>query len=214
LPGHQLAPRPLPEVAAGSAGVTGSADPITAFQALFARARATEPADATAVALATADASGAPSARMVLLKSADASGFVFFTNYESRKAREVAENPRAALCFHWPTLGAQVRVEGVVTRVSAEESDAYFATRARESQLGAWASRQSALLGSQAELLLRVATVAARFLGRPVPRPETWGGYRLRPERIELWSSRPHRLHQRLLYLREGDSWRVERLFP
>ncbi len=196
------------------AGVRAGSDPIAHFQALFARARATEPADATAVALATADPSGAPSVRVVLLKAADAEGFVFFTNYESRKARELDGNPRAALCFYWPTLGEQVRVEGTVTRVSAAESDAYFITRPRESQLGAWASRQSASLGSRAELLLRVAGVVARFAGRTVPRPESWGGYRLAPQRIEFWTSREHRLHDRIQYIRRDAGWSVDRLFP
>jgi pyridoxamine 5'-phosphate oxidase len=192
----------------------GDPDPITRFQELFARAKESEPEGGTAVALATADVSGAPSARMVLLKGVDAGGFVFFTSYESRKARELQANPRAALCFFWPTLGSQVRVEGTVTRVSGEESDAYFATRPRESQLGAWASRQSARLDSRAELLLRVAGVVARFVGRSVPRPETWGGYRIAPRRIEFWTSQAHRLHDRVLYTWEPDGWTSERLFP
>lgn len=189
-------------------------DPIGRFQELFARAREGEPADATACALATANAQGAPSVRMVLLKGVDASGFVFFTNYGSRKARELDGNPQAALCFYWPALGAQVRVEGAATRVSPEESDAYFATRDRESQLGAWASRQSAPLGSRAELLTRVAGAVARFVGRKVPRPDHWGGYRVRPDRIEFWSAGAHRLHDRVLYTRRDGGWTVERLFP
>jgi pyridoxamine 5'-phosphate oxidase len=198
----------------GEVGLSGDSDPIARFQELFARALATETADATAVALATADEAGAPSVRMVLLKAADASGFVFYTSYESRKGRELAANPRAALCFHWPTLGSQVRVEGPVARVNAEESDAYFATRTRESQLGAWASRQSDPLASRAELLGSVAVTVIRFAGRRVPRPENWGGFRLTPKRIEFWTSRAHRLHDRLLYTRQADGWTAERLYP
>ena len=188
-------------------------DPIAQFQALFARALEKEP-DATAMALATADAAGAPSVRMVLLKGVDASGFVFFTNYESRKARELAANPRAALCFYWPTLGAQVRVEGPVERVTPEESDAYFATRPRESQLGAWASPQSTPLGSPAELRASFDRVSARFAGQAVPRPDNWGGYRVRPARIEVWTAGEFRLHDRVLYTKQGESWTVERLYP
>ena len=188
-------------------------DPITRFQQLFARAGASEP-DATAFALATADASGAPSVRMVLLKAVNAAGFVFFTNYESRKARELAANPRAALCFYWPTLGVQVRVEGVVERVTAAESDAYFATRPRESQLAAWASRQSRPLASPDALREGFERTGARFAGQPVPRPPVWGGYRVHPQRIEFWHSGEHRLHDRILYTRAGEGWRIERLFP
>jgi len=189
-------------------------DPIRAFQDLWARARQSEPGDPTAVALATADASGAPSVRMVLLKSADHAGFVFFTSYRSRKARELAANPRAALCFHWHTLATQVRGEGAAAAVTSDESDAYFATRPRESQLAAWASDQSALLVSREELIARYEAAAARFSEGPVPRPDGWGGYRVVPARIELWTSRDHRLHDRLQYTRVGDGWRVERLFP
>ena len=188
-------------------------DPITRFSQLFARAAASEP-DATAVALATADDSGAPSVRMVLLKAVDAAGFVFFTNYESRKARELSVNPRAALCFHWPTLGAQVRVEGGVERVTAAESEEYFATRPRESQLGAWASQQSRPLASPAALREEFERTSARFAGEPVPRPPVWGGYRVLPERIEFWHAGEHRLHDRVLYTREGEGWTLERLFP
>jgi pyridoxamine 5'-phosphate oxidase len=188
-------------------------DPITRFQQLFVRAAASEP-DATAAALATADASGAPSVRMVLLKAVDAAGFVFFTNYESRKAGELSVNPRAALCFYWPTVGAQVRVEGGVQRVTAAESEEYFATRPRESQLGAWASRQSRPLASPAALREEFERTSARFAGEPVPRPPVWGGYRVLPARIEFWHSGEHRLHDRTLYTREGDAWKLERLFP
>jgi pyridoxamine 5'-phosphate oxidase len=195
------------------AGGGGASDPIARFQELFARARPGEP-DATAVALATAAATGAPSVRMVLLKGVDASGFVFFTNYESRKADELAANPRAALCFYWPTIGAQVRVEGDVERVTAAESEAYFATRPRESQLGAWASRQSRPLVSPEALREEFERTSARFAGQPVPRPPAWGGFRVRPQRIEFWPAGEHRLHDRVLYTRAGEEWKVERLFP
>ena len=188
-------------------------DPVAEFQQLFARASTREP-DATAVALATSDATGAPSVRMVLLKAVDATGFVFFTNYESRKAAELAVNARAALCFYWPTIGVQVRVEGGVERVTAAESEAYFATRPRESQLGAWASRQSRPLASAELLREEFARTSARFAGQPVPRPPVWGGLRVRPQRIEFWHAGEHRLHDRILYTREGEGWTVERLFP
>jgi pyridoxamine 5'-phosphate oxidase len=189
-------------------------DPIRAFQDLWDRARKSEPGDPTAVALATADAAGTPSVRIVLLKAADERGFVFFTSYRSRKASELAGNPRAALCFYWHTLDAQVRVEGEAVRVGDEESDAYFATRPRESQLGAWASDQSAPLGSREQLVARYEDAVRRFADRPVPRPEWWGGYRVTPARIEFWTSREHRLHDRIVYIREGAGWRIGRLFP
>lgn len=189
-------------------------DPIERFVSTFDRARRREPHDATSVALATADGSAMPSVRMVLLKEVDERGFTFFTNYDSRKAKELVENPRAALCFYWPSLEEQIRVEGIVRRISEEQSDAYFATRQKGSQLGAWASRQSEPLESRRTLLSRYLRLKARYLGKPVPRPEFWGGYRLSPDRIEFWNHRRFRLHDRRLYIREGDTWRMERLNP
>jgi pyridoxamine 5'-phosphate oxidase len=190
------------------------ADPISEFATLFAEARAREPFDATACALATCTADGRPSVRIVLLKSVDPRGFAFFTNYESRKAHELTANPQAALCFHWPTVGVQVRVEGRATRVSPEESDEYFASRPRESQIGAWASRQSQPIGTRDELVARFRELEARYAGQPVPRPSHWGGFRLDPERIELWWNRDHRLHDRLVYSRAGGDWTSQRLQP
>lgn len=189
-------------------------DPIADFVALFERAKEAARGDATACALATADAEGVPSVRMVLLKAVDERGFSFYTNYGSRKARELEENPRAALCFHWEELGEQVRVEGEVERVSGEESDAYFASRARQSRIGAWASKQSQPLASRAELLARVAKLELRYAVGPIPRPPFWGGYRLRPGRIEFWSDQLHRLHDRRLFLRRDGDWVRTRLYP
>jgi pyridoxamine 5'-phosphate oxidase len=163
--------------------------------------------------LATADERGRPSARLVLLKGADERGFVFFTNRESRKARELEANPFAALCIHWPASHQQVRVEGRVERAGDDESDAYFASRPREAQLGAWASEQSAPLASREALEARVRELGARYPGA-VPRPPHWGGYRVVPDRIELWFEGPARLHDRFLYVREGDGWTMTRLNP
>jgi pyridoxamine 5'-phosphate oxidase len=189
-------------------------DPMAVFQELFARARQAEPGDPTAMALATADAAGQPSVRMVLLKGADALGFVFYTNLGSRKARELAANPRAALCLHWPTLGSQVRAEGGVQPVSGPEADAYFASRPRGSQLGAWASRQSQAMASREELLARYAEVEQRFAGGEVARPPFWSGFRLIPAAVEIWQSDTFRLHHRHLYTRAADGWRMELLQP
>lgn len=167
-----------------------------------------------AVALATATADGRPSLRMVLLKGFDADGFLFFSHYTSRKGRELASNPHAALLFYWPALGRQVRAEGAVARLGDAESDTYFATRAHASRLGAWASPQSDVLASRAVLEARVASAAARFGPGDVPRPPHWGGYRLAPAVLELWQAREHRLHDRLRYRRVGGGWAVERLAP
>lgn len=193
------------------------ADPIAHFAALLDeaqrvdRARLAEP---TAMTLATVDDAGRPSARIVLLKDVDARGFVFYTNYESRKGRELLAHPWAALCFHWQPMERQIRVEGPVERVTDAEADAYFASRARMSRIGAWASRQSATLESDAELQQRVRDVDARFAGGDVPRPPNWSGFRVVPRRIEFWRGRPYRLHERLLYERDDTGWRVRRLFP
>ena len=205
-----MAPASTPTAADEAANV----DPIALFNELFAAARSSETADPTAAALATADRDGRPSVRVVLVKSVDQRGFRFFTNLGSRKAREIEENPRAALCFHWPTLVHQVRIEGAVEPLPAAESDAYFAERPRDSQIGAWASRQSAPLASRQLLEERVERASERFAGGPVPRPPFWGGFRLVPEVIEVWSGRDYRLHDRQLFRREGGRWSVERLYP
>jgi pyridoxamine 5'-phosphate oxidase len=190
-----------------------SADPITEFENAVERARAHQ-VDTAPVVLATTDASGHPSARLVLLRGLDARGFVFFTNYNSRKGRELAANPHAALCFYWASLDEQIRVEGSVDRVPAEESDAYFSSRPRGSQLGAWASDQSQVLPSRETLEEKYREIERRFADRAVERPPFWGGFRLTPVRIEFWYGRPDRLHDRVLYLRDRDSWRIERQYP
>jgi len=190
-----------------------SADPITEFLNAVERARAHQ-IDTAPVTLATADAKGRPSARMVLLRGADHRGFAFFTNYTSRKGRELTANPHAALCFYWSALDEQIRVEGPVERLPAEESDEYFAGRPRGSQLGAWASEQSAVLASRETLEERYRDIERRFGGEAVPRPPFWGGFRLAPTRIEFWYGRPDRLHDRVVYVKDGAQWRIERLYP
>jgi pyridoxamine 5'-phosphate oxidase len=190
-------------------------DPIAQFAAWFEDARAVGIRLPEAMVLATASTDGAPSARFVLLNRFDERGFIFFGNYESRKGRELAENPRAALVFHWDPLGRQVRIEGPVERLSAEESDSYFATRPRGARLSALAARQSEVVESREALETRVAERSAEFPDDAVPRPPHWGGYRLTPEAIELWQHREDRLHDRLRYRRSGDGrWAIERLAP
>jgi len=186
-----------------------AADPLEQFRRWFAEAD-----EDNRMALATAAPDGAPSVRMVLLKGADDQGFVFFTGYESRKGGELQANRRAALLFHWAPLGRQVRIEGPVERVAADESDAYFATRPRGAQLAAAASRQGRTLANRTELDEAVAELEREHAGHDVPRPEHWGGYRLRPQTYEFWQHRDDRLHDRLRYSRDGERWRLERLSP
>jgi pyridoxamine 5'-phosphate oxidase len=189
-------------------------DPLARFRDLFERARSVEGGDPRAMALATADAKGRPSVRTILLERVDETGFVFLSHYESRKARELAANPRAALCCYWLALAAQVRVEGTVERLPAEESDEYFRIRPRAHQLAAWASPQSAPLASRAELLARFREADARFGSGPIPRPPRWGGYRLRPERVEFWHGYENRMHDRVVYTRTAGGWEITRLYP
>ena len=189
-------------------------DPIQQFQLWFDEAIAAKLPMPDAMSLATVTPDCRPTSRMVLLKQVDGYGFVFFTNYESAKAKQLDANPYAALVFYWPQLERQVRVEGKVTKTSAEESAAYFKTRPRESQIGAWASQQSEAIESRAALEERAAELAEKYRDREIDCPEHWGGYRLKPERIEFWKSRIGRLHDRILYHREGDVWTITRLAP
>ena len=189
-------------------------DPLALFDAWYAEAKAAEINDPDAMALATATADGAPSVRMVLLKGVGRAGFTFYTNADSRKGGELAANPRASLLFHWKGLRRQVRIEGVVEEVSASEADDYFATRSRDSQLGAWASDQSQPLDRRETFESRYTAMKRRYEGQDVPRPPHWTGFRVRPERIEFWTDRPHRLHERRLFVRDGGAWTEGLLYP
>jgi len=195
--------------------MTAKPDPIAEYHRFFSRALEREGEKcATAATLATADLEARPAARVVLIKHVDDQGFVFYTNLESRKARELRRNPRAALCVYWSSLDKQVRVEGVVEPVDDDEADAYFDSRPRGSQVGAWTSKQSEPLNSRLELMGRYLKIQARFAGKSIPRPSFWGGFRLVPDRIEIWHNQAHRLHDRFLYLREDNGWSMERLYP
>jgi len=189
-------------------------DPVALFDEWLAEAHASEPELAEAMTVATADGSGRPSARIVLLKGHGPDGFVFYTNQRSRKGGELASNPHAALLFHWKSLRRQVRIEGPVSAVSDAEADAYFATRSRDSQLGALASDQSQPLNSREEFEGKYEEMKARFEYMEVPRPPHWGGYRVAPETIEFWTDRPHRLHERRLFTRTPEGWTEGLLYP
>jgi pyridoxamine 5'-phosphate oxidase len=197
-------------------GIGVREDPFALFDAWMEEVKKSESNEPNAMALATAGQHGHPNVRMVLLKEANANGFVFYTNYESAKGRELTANPHAALCFHWKSLGKQVRARGAVTKVSEAESDAYFASRAKDSQIGAWASHQSRAMEGRFAFEKQVAKYAAKYALSKVPRPPYWGGFRLTPLEIEFWRNRPFRLHDRLVYRRDTPilPWRTERLFP
>jgi pyridoxamine 5'-phosphate oxidase len=191
-----------------------STDPFQLFAEWFAEARQSEPNDPDAMALATSTPDGRPSVRMVLLKGHGPDGFTFYTNLDSRKGAELAANSRAALLFHWKSLRRQVRIEGPVQTVSDHVADAYFASRSRDSQLGAWASYQSRPLDERATFERRFEEMNRRFDGQPVPRPPRWSGFRLAPEQFEFWSDRPHRLHERRVFTPDGEGWREGLLYP
>jgi len=192
-------------------------DPIERFRSVFALAEKLDRSiipEPNAMSLGTIGNRDQPYVRIVLLKAFDERGFVFYTSYDGKKGRQLIAHPRASLCFYWAPLSIQVRIEGRVTKVSDEEADAYFATRERGSQIGAWASRQSEPLETPTALDERVATYEKEFEGKTIPRPEYWSGFRVWPERIEFWKGKPNRLHERHLYLRDGEGWLVETLYP
>lgn len=194
--------------------LNAATDPFELFGSWLAAAEAAEPSDANAMALATATPDGMPAVRVVLLKGHDRGGFVFYTNLESAKGRDLAANPRAELCFHWKSLKRQVRIAGAVGPVGEAEADAYFASRPRASRIGAWASRQSRPLDRRETFDARIAELDARFPGEAVPRPEFWSGFRLVPERFEFWQDRAFRLHDRILFTAAGSGWARGRLYP
>jgi len=194
--------------------ISTDADPLDLFAQWLALAEEKELNDANAMALATVDGDGVPSVRMVLLKGFDARGFVFYTNLASQKAQELSAHPQASLLFHWKSLRRQVRVTGAVEPVTAGEADEYFASRARDSRIGAWASKQSQPLDGLFELETRVAKFAAKFAVGDIPRPDFWSGFRVAPTRLEFWHDRPYRLHERVVYVDGADGWKKQRLYP
>ena len=197
-----------------SGDFTEASEPLTLFANWFGDAEKTEPNDPNAVALATVDAEGLPDVRMVLLKGYDERGFVFYTNFESAKGVEILGSMKAAMCFHWKSLRRQVRLRGPVEIVSDEEADAYYTSRARGSRIGAWASKQSRPLESRFALEKAVAEYTARHAIGDIPRPPYWSGFRIMPQTIEFWHDRPFRLHDRLVFSRDGDGWKTTRLYP